>query len=391
MTDQQLVNFRDQAAIVGVGQTEFSKNSGVSTLTLALNAITAALGDAGLTAKDVDGVACHRVGDSASAAVVAESLGVQDLAYFVDQFGGGSASHSVVGNAAMAVATGQASCVVCWRSVNARSEFRMGGSNRPAPDTTESQYQAPFGFFAPPQQFAMHARAYMEEVGATELDLGAVAMAHRKHAVRNPRALMSEPLTMDAYLESRWIADPLRLYDCSLETDAAVAVVVTRADRAKDLASVPVTIRAACWGSGQTLYSNRRSDVWRSGASDASERLWSAAGLGPSEVDVAQFYDAFTPLVLIALEDYGFCKRGDAGIFVASGATDLGGTLPANTHGGHLSAGYVHGLDHLVEAVLQLRGQCGARQVPDAEIALSTGQPGFVAGSTSALVLKRAV
>jgi acetyl-CoA acetyltransferase len=375
--------FRDRAAIVGVGATPYSKNSGVSTLTMALRAITDALADAGLGRDDVDGVACHRVGDSVNASLVAESLGIHDVHFFLDQLGGGSTSHAIVGAAAMAVITGQAECVVCWRSVNARSEFRMGGTGRPPPDQLEFQYQVPYGHATPPQQFAMVARAYLDKYGATARDFGAVAVTQRAHALHNERALMRTPLNMDEYLASRWIVEPLRLFDCCLETDAAVAVVVTTTDRARHLRQVPVTISGAVWGSGHTLFSNRRPDLTCSGAVESAPRLWSQAGLGPADIDVAELYDAFTPLVLIQLEDYGFCAAGDGPDLVRSGA------LPVNTHGGHLSEGYVHGLNHLAEAVHQLRHECGARQVAGAEVALSTGQSGYVMGSNSALVVRR--
>jgi len=380
---------RDRAAIAGVGWTPYSKDSGVSTLTLALRAIRAALDDAGLSTADADGVACHRVGDSVQAVIVAHSLGIADLRYHLDLFGGGSTSASVVGSAAMAVATGVAECVVCWRAVNARSEFRMGGTGRAAPDTVEFQYQAPYGFATPPQQFAMATRAYLDAYRVAAEDLGRVAITQRRHAAANERALMREPLTMDEYLASRWIVEPFRLFDCCLETDAAVAVVVTSTERAADLRRVPVLVSGAAWGSGHTLYSNNRADLTTTAAADLAPRLYAMAGIGPDDIDVAELYDAFTPLVLLQLEDYGFCKKGDAAALVADGVTALGGTLPVNTHGGHLSEGYVHGLNHVAEAVSQLRGEAGERQVPGAEVALSTGQPGYVAGSTSALVLRR--
>jgi len=381
--------FRDRVAIVGVGATPYSKNSGVSTLSMALRAIHLAVEDAGLTLDDIDGVACHRVNDSAPASIVAEAIGKQDLHFFLDQFGGGSTSHAILGAAAMAIATGQAECVVCWRSVNARSEFRMGGTGRPAPDQLEFQYQAPFGYAHPPQQFAMIAREYMLNYGATAEDFGSVAIAQRWYAQRNPRALMRTPLSMDDYLNSRWIVEPLRLFDCCLETDAAVALILTSAERARDLRQTPVTISGAMWGSGHTLFSNRRPDLATSGVAAASQRLWAQAGVGPDEVDVAQIYDAFTPLVLIEMEDFGFCKKGEAGAFVRAGETGLGGSLPVNTHGGHLSEGYVHGLNHCAEAVHQLRGDCGERQVEGAEVALTTGQGGYVMGNSSAAVLRR--
>lgn len=379
---------RDNAAIVGVGRTEYSRNSGVSTLTLALRAIRAALDDAGLAVGDVDGVVCHRVGDSALAAVVAQSLGVQDLRYHHDLFGGGSQSAWVVGSAAMAVATGMAECVVGWRAVNARSEFRMGGTGRAAPDTIEFQYQTPYWYATPPQQFAMYARAYMHAYGVTPEDLGRVAIAQRDFAADNDRAVMRTRLTMDEYLESRMIVDPLRLFDCCLETDAAVAVVVTTAERARDLARPPVLIAGAASGGGHTLFSNGKADLTTSAAATMAARLYETAGVGPEDVDVLELYDAFTPLVLIQLEDYGFAPKGDGAKLVAEGVTARGGRLPVNTHGGHLSEGYVHGLNHVAEAVDQLRGDAGLRQTPGAEVALVTGQPGYVAGCTSALILR---
>ncbi len=386
MTEHPL---RDRAAIVGVGYTEFSKNSGVSTLALALRAVAAAVADAGLSVRDVDGVACHRVGDSAQAVLVAHSLGIQDLRFHYDLFGGGSASAGVLGAAAMAVATGQAECVMCWRAINARSEWRMGGTGRAAPDTPEFQYQVPYGHFTPPQHFAMYARAYLDAFGVRAEDLGRVAIQQRANAAMSERAMMRTPLTMEDYLASRWIVEPFRLYDCCLETDAAVALVVTSAARARDLAQVPVLISGATYGGGHTWFSNHRGDWTTTAAAAMSRRLYEMAGVGPDDVDVAELYDAFTPLVLLQLEDYGFCAKGEAAGLVADGATALGGRLPVNTHGGHLSEGYVHGLNHAAEAVNQLRWACGDRQVPGAEVALSTGQPGYVAGSTSAVILRR--
>ncbi len=374
---------RDRAAIAGVGYTAFMRNSGVSTLTLALQAIKAACDDAGLTIADLDGVATHRVGDSVQAAVVLNALGMRDPTFYVDQFGGGSASHTVVGQAAMAVATGVADHVVCWRAINARSEFRMGGTGRPPPDVGEFQYQAPYGYATPPQQFASMASAYLARYGATREDFGRVAITQRANAAKNPRAMMRTPITMDDYLSSRWIVEPLCLFDCCLETDAAIAVVVTSTERARDLRHTPVLVSGASWGGGHTLYSNGRDDLTTSAAADMSRRLYAMAGAGPADVDVACIYDAFTPLVLVQLEDYGFCAKGEAGGFVADGS------LPFNPHGGHLSAGYVHGINHIAEAVEQLRGDAGERQVVGAEVALSTGQCGYVAGSSSALVLRK--
>jgi len=384
------VTLRDKAAIVGVGWTEYSKDSGVSTLTLALRAIVAALEDAGLGLGDADGVACHRVGDSAPAFAVAQSLGIGDLRFHLDQFGGGSNSAAVVGMAAMAVASGVADCVVCWRAINARSEHRMGGTGRAPLVEGEFQYQAPYGYATPPQQFAMYTRAYLDAYRVPAEALGQVAIAQRSWAQLNPRAMMRAPLTLDDYFASRWIVEPFRLLDCCLETDAAVALVVTSADRAAHLRQVPVLVSGAAFGGGHTLYSNRHQDLTTTAAAEMGPRLLAAAGVTPADIDVLELYDAFTPLVLLQLEDYGFCAKGEAAELVASGRTGPGGSLPVNTHGGHLSEGYVHGLNHVAEAVTQLRWGAGPRQVPGAEVALSTGQPGYVAGTSSALVLRRA-
>ncbi len=208
--------------------------------------------------------------------------------------------------------------------------------------------------------------------------------------MQNERAVMRAPITLDDYFASRWIVEPLRLLDCCLETDAAVALVVTSADRAAHLRQVPVLVSGVAFGGGHTLYSNGHQDLATSAAAEMSPRLFASAGVKPSDIDLLELYDAFTPLVLLQLEDYGFCSKGEAAELVASGCTAPGGSLPVNTHGGHLSEGYVHGLNHVAEAVSQLRWDAGPRQVRGAEVALSTGQPGYVAGTTSALVLRRA-
>lgn len=382
------MGLRDRAAIAGVGYTPFTKDSGVSTLTLAIDAILAALDDAGLTVDDVDALATHRVGDSTPPWVVAPALGIPEVSWYLDQFGGGSVSHAVIGQAAMAVATGVARTVVCYRAINARSEFRMGGTGRGVAPVYDAQYQAPYGYFAPPQQFAMFTRAHMIKYGTTHEQLGHIAVGQRANAVKNPRALKRDPITLDDYLASRWIAEPLRLLDCCLETDGACAVVVTSAQRARDLAAPPVLISGAVWGGGDSFFSGHGGDFTVSEAARIAPRLYAMAGVGPEDIDVAELYDCFTYSVLVQLEDYGFCAKGEGGPYAASGATRLDGPLPVNTHGGFLSEGYVHGINHVAEAVAQLRGTAGDRQVSGAEVALSTAQPGYVLAGTSALILR---
>ncbi|MGW3349024.1 thiolase C-terminal domain-containing protein [Nonomuraea rubra] len=385
---KRLLEFSDRTAIAGVGYTPFTKDSGVSTLTLACRAVLAALEDAGLAPDDVDGLATHRVGDSAPPTLVGPALGLADLSWHLDQFGGGSVSHAVVGQAALAVAAGVAETVVCYRAINARSEFRMGGTGRGLPASPEVQYQAPYGYVAPPQQFAMYARAHMLRYGTRAEHFGALAVTQRANAAKNPRALMRTPITLDDYLASRWIAEPFRLLDCCLETDGACAVVVTTAERARSLRRPPVLVSAAAWGGGTSHLSC--DDPTVTAAAALAPRLYAQAGLGPGDVDVAELYDCFTYSVIVQLEDYGFCPKGEGGPYVASGATALDGALPVNTHGGFLSEGYVHGINHIAEAVSQLRGEAGDRQVPGAEVALSTAQPGYVLPATSALILRRA-
>ncbi|GGS46200.1 lipid-transfer protein [Planobispora rosea] len=380
----RVAGFRDRTAVAGVGYTRFSKNSGVSTLTLACEAILAALEDAGLTADDVDGLATHRVGDSAAPSVVGPALGVHRPSWHLDQFGGGSVSHAVIGQAALAVAAGVAETVVCYRAINARSEFRMGGTGRGLPVSPEVQYQAPYGYVAPPQQYAMFARAHMAKYGTKEEHFGQLAVRQRASAAKNPRALMRTPITLDDYLASRWIAEPFRLLDCCLETDGACALVITTAERARDLRRPPVLISAAAWGGGDSFLSGGPSDVTTTAAAELAPRLYRQAGIGPAEIDVAEVYDCFTYSVVVQLEDYGFCAKGEGGPYAASGEG-----VPVNTHGGFLSEGYVHGVNHVAEAVSQLRGDAGDRQVDGAEVALSTAQPGYILPATSALVLRK--
>ncbi|MEU4228338.1 acetyl-CoA acetyltransferase [Nonomuraea sp. NPDC026600] len=386
---KRLLEFRDRTAVVGVGYTPFTKDSGVSTLTLACRAIMAALDDAGLGPGDVEGLATHRVGDSAAPSLVGPALGMADPTWYLDQFGGGSVSHAVVAQAALAVAAGMAETVVCYRAINARSEFRMGGTGRGLPVSPEVQYQAPYGYFAPPQQYAMYAKAHMQKYGTKAEHFGRLAVTQRANAVKNPRALMRTPITLDDYLASRWIAEPFRLLDCCLETDGACALVVTTAERARSLRRPPVLISGAAWGGGDSHLSGGRADPTTTAAAALAPRLYAQAGLGPADIDVAELYDCFTYSVIVQLEDYGFCAKGEGGPYVASGATALGGPLPVNTHGGFLSEGYVHGINHIAEAVSQLRGDAGDRQVAGAEVALSTAQPGYILPATSALLLRK--
>ncbi len=320
---------------------------------------------------------------------IARNLGVDNLRFFADVAYGGGAGCAAVGHAAMAIATGQAETVVVWRARNrgsggrpwAKKGNRVGG---------EFQWFLPFGLSRPVDQIAMLARRHMIEFGSTEEHLGAVALAFREHAQRNPGALMhGKPMTMDDYLASRWISEPLRLFDCCLETDGALAVVLTTAARARDCRHPPAHIGGYAQGTGPehlVMANYFTADPLTSPGHFAAGDLWRAAGVGPEDIDCVQLYDAFSPLVLISLEAYGFCKPGEAGPFAADGNLRAdGGALPCNTAGGSLSEAYVHGMNLILEGVRQLRGG-SVNQVDGCRTVMVSSGNGV---PTSAMVMHR--
>lgn len=378
---------RRAAAIVGIGQTEFAKNIGRPERTVALEAIRAALHDAGLEPREVDGLVRFDM-ETTTEVEISRNLGLENVRFFSEIGYGGGAGCATVAHAAMAIATGQASVVVCWRARNRGSGGRpwaATGAGVPG----DSQFTAPYGLVRPVDQIAMLARRHMHEYGTTSEQLGAVAVAARKHAVRNPNALMREPMSLADHHESRMICEPLRKLDCCLETDGGLAVVVVSAERARDLRQAPALVLAASQGMGpehvvMTDYHGpfflQTPSTW------AARDLFAAAGVGPEDVDCAQFYDAFTPLVLLSLEEYGFCKPGESGPLAATGALEWPeGSLPSNTSGGGLSEAYVHGFNLILEGVRQIRGS-STSQVEGAEISLVTSGAGV---PTSALLLAR--
>ncbi len=377
---------RDKTAVVGVGQTAFTRDSGRSVLSLATEASLAALADAGLTVDDVDGIVrCEQ--DTVTPYTLGAALGVNNLSFWGDTGPGGVAPCMMMGIAMGAVMSGQAKTVLAFRSLNGRSEARLGAAARTAGKEVVGGFGAydeffqPYGLLTAGQTFALMARRHMLEYGTTPEQMGAVAMACREHAGLTPHAQMqSKSMTMDDYLASRMISTPLRLYDFCLESDGACAVVITSAERAKDLPKPPVLIRAVAGGAppdrrpGMMFPVVTRNDMTDLGGRRAAETLWKRAGVGPQEMDIAQLYDCFTISVILQLEAYGFCAKGEGGPFAASGAIRRGGALPINTGGGHLSEGYVHGMNHVVQAVRQLRGEADM-QVPGAELSLVTGGP----------------
>jgi acetyl-CoA acetyltransferase len=384
------------AAIAGIGATEFSKASGRSELKLAVEAVRGALDDAGLTPADVDGLVTFSM-DSNAEIAVARELGAGELTFFSLIGYGGGAACATVQQAAMAVATGAASVVVCYRALNERSGRRFGqvavGAAQGATSSAlDNAWHYPMGLATPAATVAMAARRYMHVSGATSADFGAVAVADRKHAATNPAAwFYQRPITLAEHQESRWICEPLRLLDCCQETDGAVAVLVTSLERARFLSKAPVVIRAAAQGSGAnqfTMTSYYRDDL--TGLPEmgvVARQLWAQAGIGPADIRTAVLYDHFTPYVLMQLEELGFCPRGEAKDFITGGAIELGGALPLNPHGGQLGEGYLHGMNGIAEAVRQVRGT-SVNQVPGngpVLVTAGTGVPtsGLILGSAS--------
>ena len=380
------------AAIAGIGATEFSKDSGRSELRLAAEAVRAALDDAGLSVSDVNGMVTFSM-DSNAEIAVARELGIPELTFFSLIGYGGGAACATVHQAAMAVATGAADVVVCYRAMNERSGRRFGqvavGASAVATSSgIDNSWHYPIGLSTPAATVAMMARRYMHVYGATSADFGVVAVADRKHAASNPAAwFYQRPITLEDHQSSRWITEPLRLLDCCQESDGGVALVVTSVERARSLRQPVVSVAAAAQGSGRdqfTMTSYYRDDM--TGLPEmgiAARQLWQKSGFSPSDVRTAVLYDHFTPYVLMQLEELGFCGRGEAAGFIADGEIEVGGRLPLNTHGGQLGEAYIHGMNGIAEGVRQVRGT-SVNQVPGDGPVLVTAGTGV---PTSGLVL----
>ena len=386
------MNFPGRAAIVGIGQTEFSKNSGRSELRLACEAVMAALGDAGLEPRDVDGLATFSM-DNNPEIEVARAIGAGPLRFFSRIHYGGGAACGVMMQAALAVASGAAEVVVCYRAMNERSmqRFGIGTTPRAAVATTETAHfgwYTPFGLMTPASWVAMQAQRYLHDYGATTEDFGRVSVACRKHAATNPYAwFYRKPITLEEHQASRWIVRPLRLFDCCQESDGAVAVIVTTTERARDLRQPPVVIRAAAQGA--SVDQQMMTSYYRDAIGDLPEmsfvaqQLYAQSGVGAGDFQTAVIYDHFTPFVLAQLESFGFCKPGEAKDFLKGGNIELGGSLPVNTHGGQLGEAYIHGMNGVAEGVRQVRGSA-VNQVRGVEHVLVTAGTGV---PTSAIVL----
>jgi acetyl-CoA acetyltransferase len=356
---------------------------------MATEACGNAIVDAGLTPRDIDGMASFMViNDSVPCQSVAATLALDELTYCVDMNLGGQAPSLLAMHCAMAVEAGFADAVVMFRALNGRSGIRVGSSQFPG---QAAQYRYPIGFTTYAQYMALWARRYMIETGATHEDLGAVAISQRQYAESNPRAVVRSPLTMDDYLAQPFVADPYRGSDCTAEVDGACALVVTTLERARSLPNLPAVIQGGAYslrkGSGLDIGDALQwPDLSRNFTSILCDRLWRSAGIGPQEIDFAEIYDCFTSTVLFGLEGLKLVGRGEAGRFIASGATRPDGVLPVNTNGGLLCEGYLHGMNTVAEAVVQIQGRAGVRQVKRHDTCVVTSG-GMMDGS--ALVLTR--
>ncbi|AZI35067.1 hypothetical protein NT2_08_00390 [Caenibius tardaugens NBRC 16725] len=382
-----------KAAIAGIGATEFSKNSGRSELRLAVEATLAALADAGIDPAEVDGMSTYTM-DNNPEIELFRNIGGRDLKFFSRIHYGGGAACAPIMHAAMAVATGVAEVVVCYRAMNERSQYRFGSGHTPdALPTAEIAhfgYYTPYGLISPASWVAMSARRYMHEYGATSEDFGRIAVGFRDFAATNPAAWFYEqPITLDDHQASRWIVEPLHLLDCCQESDGAVAVVVTTAERARKLRQPPVIINAAAQGAcddQQMMTSYYRPDITRLSEMDlVANQLYGMAGIGPNDVQAAILYDHFSPFVLPQIEAFGFAPKGQAKDFVLEGNIARGGRLPVNTNGGQLGEAYIHGLNGVAEGVRLVRGQ-SVNQPGDCRNVIVTAGTGV---PTSGLILSQ--
>ncbi|MDE0367863.1 MAG: thiolase family protein [Gammaproteobacteria bacterium] len=380
---------RGRMAIVGVGDTEVGKIPHRSPTGLCIDAAMRALADAGIGKDAVDGlVTCNSMAEPHMyhAQAMAEYLGISP-SYCVSAGAGGSTTFTVLYQAALAIDAGLCDTVLIAMADSLRTGLSREQAMVMQSSSGHPQFETPYGATVP-GYYALIARAYMHRYGATLEHLAAVAVTAREHAVLHPGAQMRAPLTVEDVMASRPIADPLRLLDCSLVSDGGAAVVLTAADRAADHPHVPVHLLGAGEGHGHEHISQAR-DLTTSFARHAGERAYAMAGLGPSDMDFVELYDCFTPVVLIELEDLGFCGPGEAGPFVAEGNTRIGGALPMNTHGGLLShshPGNPGSMFALTESVRQLRGDAGERQVQGAEVALLHAQGGIMSSHCTVIL-----
>lgn len=368
------MSMREKAAITGVGETQYMRGSGKSAFQLQVEASLAAIADAGLTPKDIDGIIPIGI-TGAPAEEFVTNFGIEDLRFSALTPMGGASSIAAVQCAAAAISAGVCNHVLIAAGRNSFLGARAGVRIHDMPQFHfVTEFELPIGDVAPAQLYAPMARRHMELYGTTSRQLGEIAVTVREHALLNDNAVMKKPITIEDHQSSRMIADPFRLLDCSLESDGGAAFVVSSAEHARDLRKPPTYVMGIAEGHPDSPSSiTQRGDMTKLGMAKAAPRAFAMAGVQHDDIDVAEIYDCFTWVVLCQLEDMGFCKKGEGGAFVEGGRLKLGGALPTNTHGGLLSQAHMLGMNHVVELVRQLRGEGGKAQVADARVGLATG------------------
>lgn len=366
------MSLHEQGAVTGVGETEYMRGTDRTPLSLQLEASLKAIDDAGLKPTDIDGVIPYGLGAVAEDFVT--NFGISDLRFSATTPMGGASAVAAIQCAIAAIHAGICNHVLLAIGRTGHSGGRIGARVQQMPQfRVVGEFEMPSGAIAPAQLYAPMARRHMELYGTSSLHFAEIAVSTRNNAMLNPNATMKRPITVEDHQNSRMISDPLRLLDCSLESDGGAAVIISAADRARDMRHRPVLVMGAAEGHPDSPSAiTQRPDMTTLGLAKAAPRAFAMAGVTPDDIDVAEIYDCFTYNVLCQIEDAGFCKKGEGGPFVASGAIRLDGRLPVNTHGGLLSQAHMAGMNHIVELVRQLRGAAAA-QARDAEIGLVTG------------------
>ncbi|MGE0569831.1 MAG: thiolase [Dehalococcoidia bacterium] len=402
---------RDKYAIIGVGETTYTRGSGRTTRALGTWAIRNAMQDAGINPSEIDGMLSYSGNDSTASTMLAGDLGIR-LNFYMDVIGGGSSTEALIGIAIGVIEAGMCKTVVLFRAMNGFSQVRIGGtgSRAAAPISGDGLHARTHGWMSAGQSFSQSFMRHMYDYGTTPEQLAMVKVIHSEHASSNPKAYYKSRVSVDDVLNSRFIVKPLHLLDCCVETDNATAIIITSADRAYDYKHTPARILSVvgrcCKPRIDMHY--QHGPISTVAGHYAKEILFPNAGLGPEDIDVTGAYDAFTFTSMLQLEDYGFCKKGEGGDYVSSGIMRLGGRRPNNTSGGHLCEGYTHGMNMVIENVRQLRGEIddycpvdangvrqhtynyverGCRQVKDVNVTANLGWA--MPGTGSAMIMRK--